>query len=159
MAVEEDESDKAFRHSLAQSSSSQPTHAAMHNAAMNNGTTANSLPSSQFYGSTYGASMGVLGGALARTSGKGVDTTMLSGLEGGDAMEGIENGHDGYDHDPHRQSDDQLMGLSELTFKGPVIGGVYQHCFEGCAPLIAPPTAAGTHIPSVIRITEIQVAI
>ena len=119
---------------------------AMHNGAMNDGTTADSLSSSQFYGSNYGGSIGVLGRALARTSGKGLDTAMLPSSEGGDAMEGIENGHDGYDHDPHRQSDDQLMGLSELTFKGPVIGGVYQHCFEGCAPLIAPPTAAGTYI-------------
>ena len=115
--------------------------------------------------------MGVLGDALARASGDTVDGEGRAGVEGDEAMQGVEHGihmstdnhnddpnhhdhhnqdnnHHHQEQDPHRQLDDQLVGLTEMTFKGPIIGGVYQHCFEGHAPVIAPPTAAGKYIPS-----------
>ena len=39
--------------------------------------------------------------------------------------------------DPHKQ--EYVGHLSESNFKGIVIGGTYQHCFENSAPVIAPP--------------------
>ena len=130
---------------------------AMNHGAMNHGADGGvPLPCSQFNGSTYKGCMGVLGGALARVSGQGVGVhaEVFPGAEEGEregeegAMQGVENGHDhAHDSDPHRQAEEHLVGLTELTFKGPIIGGVYQHCFEGYAPLVAPPTAAGTYNP------------
>ena len=39
------------------------------------------------------------------------------------------------DSDQHENKDK----INELNFKGIVIGGTYQHCFEDDSPLIAPP--------------------
>ena len=40
--------------------------------------------------------------------------------------------------DPHKQ--EYVSHLSESNFKGIVIGGTYQHCFEDFGPVIAPPS-------------------
>lgn len=41
------------------------------------------------------------------------------------------------DIDMHKQVD--ISSLTELTFKGVVIGGTYQHCFDKSNPVVAPP--------------------
>lgn len=46
--------------------------------------------------------------------------------------------------DPHKQRD--VTSLSELTFKGLVIGGTYQHCFEDMAPVVAPPSGSDKRV-------------
>ena len=42
-----------------------------------------------------------------------------------------------------------LLLLNELNFKGVVIGGVYQHCFDGACPLVAAPASSDKRVVDV----------
>jgi hypothetical protein len=49
--------------------------------------------------------------------------------------------------DPHKQND--IENLNESNFKGIVIGGTYQHCFENCTPVVAHPSGMDKRVTGV----------
>ncbi len=49
--------------------------------------------------------------------------------------------------DSHRHPD--VPGLTEHTFRGMVVGGTYQQCFDDCTPVVAPCTGTKKHVTRV----------
>lgn len=58
------------------------------------------------------------------------------------------SGRDLGDIDNHMHPD--LPGLHARSFRGVVVGGIYQQCFDGPTPVVAPPLASATRVTGVL---------